>query len=165
MLFHIDEIKFEHLVTGALVVYLPFHLLEEGFLGFPAWAEKYWHIPDYTIEKWLVHNVLFVAVLLIGFSFFCSNKEKYLAAGCGIILWGVMNALNHIGCSIAFGEIEPGLFSSLLFLAIGVLAVREVRAMGKLSLGLLGQMFLWSLLFWGVPIASFFIVPGLGVSL
>jgi hypothetical protein len=74
----------------------------------------------------------------------------------------VINTLNHVGYSIAFGEIESGLYSSFLFLIIGVLAVRELRAMEKFSLGLVGQMFLWSLLFWGVPIASFFFVPGLG---
>ncbi len=73
-----------------------------------------------------------------------------------------MNTLNHVGCSIAFGEIESGLYSSFLFLIIGVLAVRELRAMEKLSFGLVGQMVLWSLLFWGVPIASFILIPGLG---
>ncbi len=81
-----DRIKFEHLVIGALAAYLPLHLLEEGLLGFPAWAEKYWHIPSYTIEKWLIHNVLFVAVLLIGYAFYHKDKVKFLAAGCGIIL-------------------------------------------------------------------------------
>ena len=153
MLFRIDEIEFEHLVTGALVVYLPFHLLEEGFLGFPAWAEKYWRIPDYTVGKWLFHNVFFVAVLLIGFVIYQVNREKYLSAGLGIILWGFMNTLNHLGCSIAFGKIEPGLFSSFLFLLIAILAVRKMCVSGKLRPSLIGQAILWNVLYWGVPIA------------
>ena len=158
----IDRIKFEYLVTFVLLAYLPLHLLEEGFLGFPAWAESYWRIPNYTVGKWLFHNVFFVAVLLVGYVIYRVNKEKYLSAGFGIILWGFMNTLNHVGCSIAFGEIEPGLFTSLLFLLIFVLAVLKVRATGQLSPKLIGQAVLWNLLYWGVPIVSFILVPGLG---
>lgn len=162
MVARIDRIRSEYLVTSALIAYLPFHLLEEGSLGFPAWAERYWRIPNYTIGKWLFHNAFFVTVLLVGYIIYLVNKEKYLSAGFGIILWGVMNTLNHVGCSIAFGEVEPGLFTSLLFLLIGILAVWKVRTMGKLSLGLIGQAVLWNVLYWGVPIALFILVPGLG---
>jgi hypothetical protein len=138
------------------------HLLEEGLLGFPAWAEKYWRIPDYTVGKWLFHNIFFVTVLLIGYIVYRLNKEKFLSAGVGIILWGFMNTLNHVGCSIAFWKIEPGLFTSLLFLLIAILAVRNLRAASRLSAGLIGQAALWNLLYWGVPIAAFILVPGLG---
>lgn len=159
---HRTTLTMNHLVTAALVTYLPFHLLEEGLFGFPAWAETYWRIPDYTVGKWLFHNVFFVTVLLIGYIAYQVNKERYLSAGFGIILWGGMNTFNHVGCSVAFGKIEPGLFTSLVFLLIGILAIWKIRAMGRLSFRLLGQAVLWNVLYWGVPILLFMFVPGLG---
>ncbi len=156
------QIKLAHLVLGALLTYIPLHLLEEGLGGFPAWAEQYWHIPNYDVGKWLLHNVLFVVALLIGYIFYRLDQERFLSAGLGIILWGLMNTLNHIGCSIAFGAIEPGLFTSLIFALIAILAVRQLRTQSRLSLGLVGLAVAWNVLYWGVPIAAFILVPGLG---
>jgi hypothetical protein len=158
----IRQIKLSHLVLGALIAYIPLHLLEEGFGGFPAWAEQYWRIPNYDVGKWLLHNVFFVVVLLIGYVFYRLDQERFLSAGLGIILWGLMNTLNHVGCSIAFGAIEPGLFTSFIFALIAVLAMRQLRTQGRLSLGLVGLALAWNVLYWGVPIASFILVPGLG---
>jgi hypothetical protein len=156
------QIKLAHLVLGALLAYIPLHLLEEGLGGFPAWAEQYWHIPNYAVGKWLLHNVFFIAALLIGYVFYRLDQERFLSAGLGIILWGLMNTLNHVGCSIAFGAIEPVLFTSFIFALIAVLAVRQLRTQGRLSLGLVGLALAWNVLYWGIPIASFILVPGLG---
>ena len=158
----VKQIKLEHLVLAALLVYTPLHLLEEGLLGFPAWAEQYWHIPNYDVGKWLLHNVFFAVVLLIGYVFYRLDQKRFLSAGLGIILWGLMNTLNHVGCSVAFGAIEPGLFTSFIFVLIAVLAVRQLRTQGRLSLGLVGLAVAWNVLYWGVPKASFILVPGLG---
>jgi hypothetical protein len=158
----LNRIKFEHLVTSVLISYLPFHLLEEGLFGFPAWAENYWRIPNYTIEKWIFHNFFFLFGLLIGYIVYRLDKNKYLSAGTGIILWGVMNTLNHILCSIIFTNIEPGIISSILFLGIGIIAVWKLRKEDKLSIMLLGLSLLWNLLYWGVPIFAFIIIPGVG---
>ena len=66
-----------------------------------------------------------------------------MSAGLGIILWGLMNTLNHVGYFIAFGAIEPGLFTSLIFALITVLAVRQLSTQGRLSLGLVGLTLAW----------------------
>jgi hypothetical protein len=42
------QIKLAHLVLGALLAYIPLHLLEEGLGGFPAWAEQYWQCAYYA---------------------------------------------------------------------------------------------------------------------
>jgi hypothetical protein len=156
------ETRLEHLVLGALLAYLPLHLLEEGFGGFPAWAKQYWRIPNYDMRKWLLHNVFFIVVLLIGYVVYRLDQKRFLSAGLGIILWGLMNTLNHIGCSIVFRAIEPGLFTSMIFALIAILAVRQLCAQGRLAPGLVGLSLAWNLLYWGVPITAFILVPGLG---
>ena len=45
------QIKLAHLILGTILAYLPLHLLEEGFGGFPARAEQYWRIPNYDVDK------------------------------------------------------------------------------------------------------------------
>ncbi len=157
-MFKIKEIRLEHLVIGTLLVYITLHLLEECIFGFPAWAEGRWGIPNYTVSKWLLHNCYFIFFIVVGYFIYRSNKERFLPLGLGIIIWGLLNSLNHIIFSFVFLEYSPGLFTGLFFLLFAVLAFKKIREMGQLSLGLVLLSILCALLYWGVPIALFITV-------
>jgi hypothetical protein len=106
----------DRLIIMSLLLYIPIHAVEEGAFGFPAWAESYWRIPDYTFEKWVIHNLFFVGALLLGYIIYRINKEKLLVFGVGMVCWGIMNTANHIGCSLVFLRYEPGILTSLLWI-------------------------------------------------
>jgi len=151
----VKEAKLEHVVLGTLLLYVTLHLLEEGIFGFPAWAERRWAIPNYTVSKWLLHNVYFIFFLVLGYFIYRINKERLLFVGLGIVVWGLLNSLNHIVFSVIFLEYSPGLFTGLIFLLFAVLALKRIREMGKLSLGLILLSILFGILYWGLPMILF----------
>lgn len=150
--------KLEHFVLGTLLVYVTLHLLEEWILGFPARAEVRWGIPSYTVSKWLLHNVYFSFFLAVGYLVYRSNSERWLSAGLGIAVWGLLNSLNHLIFTAIFMEYSPGLFTGLIFLLFAVLALRQVRQIEKLSWKLVLLSVLFGLLYWAVPIVLFITV-------
>ena len=154
----IKQLKLEYLILGTLLVYVTVHLLEEWWFGFPAWAEARWGIPGYTVSKWLLHNVYFAFFLGVGYVIYRINRDKCLFAGLGIIIWGLLNSINHIVFTIIFLEYSPGLFTGLIFVAFAVLAYQRVREMGKLSWKTVIPSILASFFYWGAPIALFITV-------
>ena len=154
----VKRVKLEHLIVGTLLAYVTIHLLEEGIFGFPVWAESRWAIPNYTIAKWLLHNIYFIGFLAFGYFIYRNDREKRLPMGLGIIVWGLLNSFNHIIFSIIFMEYSPGLFTGLVFLIFSVLALRIVKEMGKLSVSLMALSVICGLLYWGVPITLFIAV-------
>ena len=150
------------LIIVSLLLYIPFHVLEEGAFGFPAWAENYWSIPDYTFEKWVIHNFFFVGVLLMGYIIYRINKDRLLIFGLAIICWGIMNTVNHIGCSLVFMRYEPGILTSLLWIPIFKWTVDHLRNINRFTWKLMTASFaLAAVVYWGVPITTF-IHLGLG---
>lgn len=149
------EAKLEYLILGTLLAYVTLHLLEEGIFGFPAWAQHRWGIPNYTVTRWLIHNGYFTFFLVAGYFVFRADKERFLPAGLGILIWGLLNSLNHIAFSALFLEYSPGLVTGLVFLAFAVLGLRKVREMGKLSRGLILLSILSGFSYWGLPMLSF----------
>ncbi len=154
----IKQIKLEHLVLGTLLAYVTVHLVEEWWFGFPAWAEVRWGIPGYTVFKWLLHNVYFAFFLAAGYVVYRINRDKFLFAGLGIVIWGLLNSINHIVFTIIFLEYSPGLFTGLIFAAFAVLAYRRVREMERLSWKTMVPSILAGLFYWGAPIVLFITV-------
>ena len=153
-----QKAKLQHLVAASLIIYLTLHLLEEWIGGFPAWAETYWHIPNYTVAKWLLHNVYFAAALGAGYLIYRSNPETRLPFGLGIVVWGGMNSLSHIVCSFIFASISPGIWSGLAFLVIAVLVWQRLTASDRFTWRLAGLSLLLGLVYWTLPIVSFITV-------
>jgi hypothetical protein len=151
----IKEIKLEHLVLSVVLIYITLHLLEEGLLGFPAWAERRWGIPNFTTFKWLLHQPYFLLSLGVSYLIYRSNKDRFLVVGLGIIMWGLVNTLDHVGFTVIFLEYSPGLFTGLLFLLIAILALRKAHEMGKLSAGVIAGAVLIGLLNFAIPITLF----------
>jgi len=152
----------DRLIIMSLLLYIPLHVLEEGAFGFPAWAESYWRIPDYTFEKWVIHNFFFAGALLVGYVIYRINKEKLLVFGVGIVCWGIMNTANHIGCSLVFLKYEPGILTSLLWIPLFKWTVDYLRSINRLTRKIMLTSFLLAaVLYWGAPI-TLFIHTGLG---
>lgn len=151
----VKNLKLEHLVLGTLLVYVTLHLLDEWLFGFPAWAEVRWGIPGYTVPKWLLHNVYFTFFLAVGYFVYRRDTIRFLAVGLGIIVWGLLNALNHIIFTIIFLEYSPGLITGLIFGLFAILALKQVREMERLSWRLGLSSLLFGLLYWTVPIVLF----------
>lgn len=150
------ELNLNQLIKLSILLYLPFHLLEEWAFGFAGWAGRYWGIPNYTTFKWFIHNIYFTAFLVIGYLVYRVNKEKRLVFGVGLILWGLMNAANHLVCSIIFLEYEPGIITGLLWIPLAVLAFKRLKADKKLQGKMLFYSFLVSILFyWTMPMVLF----------
>jgi hypothetical protein len=150
------------LTIMSLFVYIPIHVLEEGAFGLPAWAQIYWRIPDYTFEKWVIHNLFFAGALLLGYVIYYIKKERLLIFGVGIVCWGIMNTANHIGCSLAFLRYEPGILTSLLWIPLFKWMVDYLRSINKLTRKIMLSSFLLAaVLYWGAPI-TMFIHTGLG---
>jgi hypothetical protein len=148
-------IKLDCLVLGTLLVYITLHLLEEWLFGFPAWAEQRWGIPDYTVTKWLMHNAYFTFFLVLGYIIYRVNTGKFLPLGLGITIWGLLNFANHLVFSLIFLEYSPGLITSLIFLLIGILALRQARINCQLSTRVTLLSVLCALLYWGLPMGLF----------
>ncbi len=151
----LSDLKLEHLVLGMLLAYVTLHMLDEGFFDFAAWAELRWYIPNYTLGKWLLHNVYFIIFLGVGYFIYRRNTDKFLPAGLGIVIWGFMNGTSHIIFSLIFVEYSPGLLSGLVFIAIAVLAYQHSRQMNLLSSRIVGFSILAALLYWGLPMFLF----------
>jgi hypothetical protein len=152
----------DRLIIMSLILYVPFHVLEEGLFGFPAWAESYWRIPEYTLEKWVIHNFFFTGALLLGYIVYHINKERLIVFGLGIVCWGIMNTANHIGCSLVFLRYEPGILTSILWIPLFKWTVDYLRSIDMLTWKImLASFLLAAVLYWGVPI-TIFIHTGLG---
>ncbi|HDQ74112.1 MAG TPA: HXXEE domain-containing protein [Chloroflexi bacterium] len=151
----IKALTLNHLILGTLLVYVTLHLMEEWLLGFPAWAELRWGIPGYTVSKWLFHNVYFAFFLTLGYLVYRRNNEKFLAMGLGIVVWGLLNSLNHIIFTLIFLEISPGIFTGFIFLFFAILTWRKVRGTEKSSGKLWALSSFFGLAYWIVPIVLF----------
>jgi len=149
------SIRLEYLVLGTLLVYVTLHLLEEWLFGFPAWAEQRWGIPDYTAIKWLMHNAYFAFFLVLGYVVYRISKGRFLPLGLGIAIWGLLNFANHLVFSVIFLEYSPGLITGLIFLLLGILALRKAKLAGQLSVRVTALSVVCALLYWGLPMGLF----------
>lgn len=111
-----NKLIFAKIGIFSIVLYATLHLLEEGLFGFPAWAEKNWGIPGYTTERWLIHNFFFLGVQWIVFMVFIFKDLKNHLWILGIVMWGILNTLNHTVFTIVLLEYSPGLITGFLFI-------------------------------------------------
>lgn len=158
---NVRSLKLERLIGLALLAYLTVHLLEEGIFGFPAWAELRWRIPNYTTGKWLLHNVYFAFFLILGYLLYRKDTTRFLPLGVGILVWGFMNALNHVIFTLIFLEYSPGLVTGLIWVPLGVWGVQRLHHEGRLTPKNMILSILAGLLYWGIPITLFIIVDSM----
>jgi hypothetical protein len=47
-------------------------------------------LTNFTVFKWLLHQPYFLLSLGVSYLIYRSNKDRFLAVGLGIIIWGLM---------------------------------------------------------------------------
>jgi hypothetical protein len=139
----------------AIVLYATIHLLEEGLFGFPAWAEKSWGIPGYTVQRWLIHNYFFLGTQLLFYLVyvFTDYKKEFLVLG--IVLWGAFNTINHTVFSIIQLKYSPGLISGFLFIVMLYMLLKKLNEKKSLNKILILKGIAAGILLWVIPVILF----------
>ena len=139
----------------SIVLYATIHLLEEGLFGFPAWAESSWGLPGYTTERWLTHNYFFLGVQLIVFLIYIFTNYRNEKLILGIVMWGIINTLNHTVFTIIQLKYSPGLISGFLFIIPLIWIIKVLRKQQKLTKLIFLKGLGIGLLLWIIPIILF----------
>ncbi len=149
-----ENINYELLMWLDLFFYIPLHLLEEALGNWPEWMYKH----KYTSSKlsyghWMAGNIFFFFPLLLSgiiLYHFLGNTIFFL--GLGVIFWGLLNFFEHFVFTIIDKKTTPGLFSSGLFLVVGIITIFKMVE-GK-DIGVLAIILaiIMSLVYAGVPI-------------
>ena len=159
MITKLEQIDFKFFPIGLIILYIPFHLLEEAFNNFPLWmAEHYNFQKPLSYPHWLINNSIFLLVLLVGLIIYYRNRVKYLPFGLGILIWGFMNSIEHIVFSVYDFKISPGFYTSILFLAISIIGFIKLKQDKLLKPSMLLKSLLIALSYWIVPIILFMII-------
>jgi len=148
----IANTEFRHLPLAVLVVYVPFHLLEEALGDFPAWLTEMYHLPVIlSYPHWLLNNLAFIIVLTSGYCLYRKRPETHLALGVGLLIWAFMNGAEHLFGSIISRQLSPGSFSSVVFILIAILGFTRLKLAGVLH----SRLIYWSLAagvgYWIIP--------------
>lgn len=159
----LKSVDYKWFPLAILLVYVPFHLLEEALGNFPLWMFEHYGLPKpLSYPHWLINNLAFAAILFTGLLIFWKNKTKNLAFGVGITIWALMNSLEHIIFSILDSKASPGLLTGLVFFALAALSFTKLRSIGSLNLKLISKSLLIALTYW---ILAFVIIISLGKTL
>ena len=159
----LKNIDFKWFPVGLIIVYVPFHLLEEALYNFPLWMAEHYNIPKpLSYPHWLINNSIFLSVLLIGLTIYLRNKITRLDFGVGIVIWALMNSMEHIIFSFSDLKASPGLYTAILFLIISVIGLLKLRIDKVLKPALLLRSFLIATCYW---VVSFIIIISLGFYL
>lgn len=142
-----------------ILVYVVFHVTEEALGNFPLFMHDNWGIPDIGYGQWLYHNIVFfLPVLLLAFLIYLINEERFLPVGLGISIWGSMNFCEHVFYSIKNAEVSPGLFSSLLFVALTIVTMIIARKAGRLTPKIILLSVAAAVACWGISIGLVFLL-------
>lgn len=144
----------QYFMVGILIIYIPFHLLEEALGDFPTWMKEHKWIPEkITYGHWMANNLFFyLPLLLIGLIGFHFGGDRLLFLGVGIIVWGLINCFDHIIYTIKDRRISPGLFTGLIFGVISVLALFKLYMDSILTIGTLVVSIITGLIYAFLPI-------------
>ncbi len=137
------QLDFKYFPIGVIVLYIPFHLLEEAYSNFPQWMFEHYSLPQpLSYPHWLINNFVFWSVLLFGLIIFFKDKIKYLSFGIGMLFWGLLNSIEHITFSIIDNALSPGFYTALLFLMVFILGIMNLYGSKLLNTKLLVKSFL-----------------------
>jgi hypothetical protein len=149
----LKHIDFFYFPIGVIMIYVPFHLLEEAYFNFPLWMFEHYNIPQkLSYPHWLINNLFFLITLLIGCAIFLKNKRKYTYLGFGILIWGFMNSMEHIVFSIIDNKLSPGIYSSILFLIVFIWGIKKLYQIKLLNKNLITKSILAAISYWIIPI-------------
>ena len=147
------NIEFKYFPIIVMIIYVPFHLLEEAQGNFPVWMSAQYNLPKVlSYHHWLINNGFFFITLLAGLLMFISNKTRFLVFGIGILFWAFINSIEHILFTVIDLKPSPGFYTALLFLIISSLAVAKLYFDKSLNFKLILQSILVGIGYWIIPI-------------
>ncbi|MBN2260736.1 MAG: HXXEE domain-containing protein [Clostridiales bacterium] len=159
MMTKLRQIDFKFFPIAVIILYVPFHLLEEAFNNFPLWmAEHYNFERPLSYPHWLINNLIFLIILLIGLFLYNRNRAKNLPFGLGILIWALLNTIEHIVFSIIDLRISPGSYTSILFLVVTLFGFLRLKQEKLLNFPIVLKSILIAMAYWIVPIAAFMII-------
>lgn len=159
----LKNIDFKWFPIGLIIVYVPFHILEEALNNFPFWMAEHYGLPKpLTYPHWFINNSIFLSVLCIGLTIYYRSKITRLDFGVGILIWAFMNSSEHIIFSIFDLKVSPGFYTALLFLLISVIGIMKLGSEKILKPALLFRSILIAFGYW---VVSFIIIISLGFYL
>lgn len=149
------KVNIGHLMIAVLLVYIPFHLFEESLGNFPAWMQQHhWMSEKLTYGHWMAGNIFFYFPLLItGVLLYFLFGERLLFTGIAVIIWGLLNSLEHVIYTLVDFKVSPGLFSSILFFMIAVLSYYKLKRLAKFNLRIIVPSIILALLYALLPVA------------
>ena len=163
MIVKLKQIDFRWFPVGLIVVYVPFHILEEAIYHFPLWMFEHYKLPQaLSYPHWLINNSIFLFVLLIGLIIYNRDRINNLSFGLAIVIWAFMNSMEHIAFTIIDLKISPGFYTAILFLIISIIGIIKLRVEKILNPRLLLKSFLIAIGYW---VVSFLIIIVLGLYL
>ncbi len=136
-----------------LVIYMPFHLFEEGIGDFPKWMYEHKWLPYHmTHGHWMANNIfLYYPMLLAAVFLFLANRV-FVCFGAGILIWGVINFGDHFFYTLRDKRVSPGLFTGIIFLINSVLGLKNFMFSSAFSgIQFIGGILIGGVLF-GLPI-------------
>lgn len=114
-----------HFVFLNLVIYLPFHLFEEGLGDFPKWMYEHKWLPHHmTHGHWMANNLFIYYPMLLIAVFLFVFQHKLTCFGVAILIWGIINFGDHFFYTMKDRKVSPGLISGTLFLVNSILGLR-----------------------------------------
>lgn len=100
-----------------LIIYIPFHLLEEALGDFPKWMYEHHWLPYHMSHgHWMANNVFIYYPLLLISLFFFIFFDYLICFGIGILMWGLINFFDHFFYTWKDHCLSFGLFTGVCFL-------------------------------------------------
>jgi hypothetical protein len=159
----LKRIDFKWFPIGIIIFYVPFHLLEEAIFNFPLWMYEHYGLPKpLSYPHWLINNSIFLIVLLTGQIIYNNNRDKNLFLAIGILLWAIMNSMEHIIFTLADLKVTPGFYTAILFLIISVAGFAKLSIDNKLNARIILKSLIAAISYW---LVSFTIIILFGTLL
>ena len=123
----------------ALVCALALHVLDEALTGFlPLYnglitdlraSYRFIPFPTFTFHVWLGGLIVGILILLLLSPMVFSGRRPMRYLSCFLAIVMILNGLGHIGASVYWGTLAPGVYSSpVLLAAAATLLVSALRA-------------------------------------
>jgi len=149
----LSAIKFKYIPLYCVIVYVPFHLLEEALGNFPLWMFEHYNLPKtLSYPHWLINNSIFLLILIIGLLTYFRDRKKFLPFGVGIIIWSFMNSMEHMVFSAVDLKASPGIVTALILLLVSGFGFIKLRLENSLNIKLMVKSIIIGICYWVVPI-------------
>lgn len=110
--------KLEYFVVATLLIYMPFHFFEEALGNFPQLMYQHKWMPEkLSLAHWMGNNIfIFYPLLLLSLIVYLLGGKTTICFGIGILVWGLINSVEHFFYCIKDRKAEPGIITSFVFL-------------------------------------------------